>query len=81
MLLATDGVWIVLTACWPDAFAMPMAIYGGVLLLPCALWMSTVVRRTGLIGEFDWTIHKWPVMIGLMGLACVLAFFSLRHSR
>jgi hypothetical protein len=81
VLLVIDVVWIALAGLWPETFGILMAIYGGVLLLPCALWMSAVVRRTNLGSEFDWTIHKWPVMIGLIGLACVLAFFSLRHGR
>lgn len=78
-LLVVDVVWITLSMVWPDMFGMFMVVYGGLLLLPCALWLSAVVRMTRLSGEFDWAIHKWPVMIGLMGLACVLAFFSLRH--
>ena len=80
VLLGIDLVWIGLTVCWPDTFGPLMVIYGGVLLFPCALWMAAVVRMARWSGEFDWTIHRWPVMIGLMGLACVLAFFSLRHS-
>ena len=81
-LLLVDGAWITLSALWFDPFGPAMAIYGGILLFPCAVWLSAVFRmyRWGGGGEFDWNIHRWPLLIGLMGLACVLAFFSLRHS-
>jgi hypothetical protein len=79
-LLVVDGVWIVLAACWPDVFGAVMLIYGGVLLLPSALWFAAVLRIVRWGWEMDWTIHRWPMLIGLMGLACVLAYFSLRRS-
>ncbi|HVS34524.1 MAG TPA: hypothetical protein VMS17_03015 [Gemmataceae bacterium] len=57
-----------------------MLIYGCLLAVPCGLWFSAVLRmgRWG-DGAFDWTIQRWPALIGLMGLACVLAYFSLRR--
>jgi hypothetical protein len=81
VLLGVDGVWIVLAAAWPDTVGPVMLIYGGVLLLPCALWFSALVRMARWGGtELDWTIHRWPLLIGFMGLACILAYFSLRHA-
>jgi hypothetical protein len=80
VLLAVDGVWIGLTACWPGVFGVAMLIYGCVLSCPCVLWFSAVLRASRWTGaEMDWTIHRWPLLIGLTGLACVLAFFSLVH--
>ena len=79
-LLVVDGLWMVLTGCWPTTFGRPMLIYGCVLFIPAALWFGVILRRSQWGGEMDWTVHRWPLLIGLTGLACVLAYFSLVHS-
>ena len=80
VLLVVDGAWIVLTACWPQVFGVAMLVYGCVLFVPNALWFGVILRTGRWGGEMDWTIHRWPLLAALAGMACVLAFFSLVHS-
>ena len=82
VLLVIDLILIALSRIWPDPFGVVMLIYGLVLMIP---GMRVLARVTGFghAGDADWNIGRWPLMIALMGLACVLAFIPIvvhRHN-
>ena len=74
LFLLVDAILIVLTALWPGTFGMLVLVYGLALFVVGL----RVFRRTspGHIGDTNWTVARWPGMIALNGLACVLAAFS-----
>ncbi|HEV3146582.1 MAG TPA: hypothetical protein VGZ47_22025 [Gemmataceae bacterium] len=75
-LLVIDIIWIALGRIWPDSVGMAMLIYGLVLLVP-GLRVLARVTGFGHAGDADWNIGRWPLMIVLMGLACVLAYIPI----
>ena len=75
-LLAIDLVLIISSRIWPDSVGWVMLIYGFVLLIPGLRLLRSVVGF-GHAGDADWNIGRWPLMIALMGLACVLAYLPI----
>jgi hypothetical protein len=79
--LMVDIGLIVLAAIWPATFGKALFIYGLALFIPGLLTQRVLRVGTHSIwdkdSETDWTVSRWPVMIALIGLACVLAYCSL----
>jgi hypothetical protein len=82
VLLAIDLILIAGSRFWPDSVGLVTLIYGLLLLVP-GLRILARVTGYGHAGDADWNIGRWPLMIALMGLACVLAFIPIllhRHA-
>jgi drug/metabolite transporter (DMT)-like permease len=75
-LLLVDLALILSSRLWPDSMGLVTLIYGLVLLVP---GLRILARLTGYghAGDADWNIGRWPLMIALMGLACVLAYIPI----
>jgi hypothetical protein len=76
ILFVIDLSLIIGSRFWPDSLGLSMLIYGLVLLVP-GLRISARVCGFGHAGDADWNIGRWPLMIALMGLACVLAYIPI----
>jgi hypothetical protein len=74
VLLMVDIALMLLAGFWPADFGKALLIYGFVLLVPGLVGIR-VVRRVGG-GEIDWTIARWLLLMLLMGLGCLLAYYS-----
>lgn len=75
VFLAIDILLISLTGLWPDTVSMVLLVYGAVIGVVGLVGL----RRTlgfGHAGDVDWSLARWPLMLALMGLACVLAYFT-----
>jgi len=72
-----DLVFIPLAALLPGTFGGALLAYGLVLSIGALIVFSAFTKLFGVGDKADWSLLRWPVMIGLVGLACVLAYYSL----
>jgi membrane protease YdiL (CAAX protease family) len=80
IFVLVDLVFIPLAALLPGTFGTPLLVYGAVLSVGAFLVFSGFqgsLYGVPLVEKADWSLMRWPVMIGLVGFACVLAYFSL----
>jgi len=73
---AVDVILIISSRFWPESVGLVMLIYGFVLMIPGLRVLRGVVGFQHA-GDADWSIGRWPLMIALMGLACVLAYIPI----
>ena len=74
--LAATVALILLGRLWPETFGMVLLVVG-LLLFVGGLSGFRLVAGRQHIGDVDWVVARWPMMVALMGLACVLAYFPL----
>src|SRR5262249_7574121 len=80
--LFVDLFFILLAGLRPEIFGKALLVYGRVLLVPgCVVFvLVTYATSQGRLredyGDIDWNLARWPLMIALVGLACVLAYYS-----
>jgi hypothetical protein len=71
-VLLADVLLIALTAAWPRVFGLPLALYGGALLVPGLVGLRRAVGR-GHVADADGGLARWCLLFTLGGLACLLA--------
>jgi hypothetical protein len=74
--LGVNVIFILLTFLRPDAYGDALRAYGAVLFLIGSVVSWTVWWFSSDGTSSDWTLARWPVMVALMGLSCILAYFS-----
>ncbi len=77
VLLGVDLFLILLAALVPEPFGVLLLVYGGILLLGGVTLFRVLSWEHWHLSDVDWTVARWAVLAALMGLACVLAYFSL----
>jgi len=77
ILFAVDGLFILLAHLFPDVLAIPLVVYGGALLFVGLAGLRSCSRYHWYLADVDWDLARWPLLLALVGLACVLAYASL----
>ncbi|HZY83620.1 MAG TPA: hypothetical protein VFE78_02205 [Gemmataceae bacterium] len=76
-LLGADLLLVVLARLLPGVFEKVLLGYGLVLSVAGAVGWRLLAPGWGLhVGDIDWGAARWPALVGLMGLACLLAYAS-----
>jgi hypothetical protein len=77
VLTVVDVFLIALAHVFPDTLGGFLAAYGAVLLLFGMLGLRSTMLGHWYLTDVDWSLGRWPLLMALLGLACVLAFASL----
>jgi hypothetical protein len=77
VLILLDVVLIALTHLFPDTFGLFDLVFGSVLCLFGLMGLLASVRGYANLAEVDWEIARWPLLLALIGLSCVLTYASL----
>ncbi len=75
-MFVLDVLLIVLTAVWPRVFGMTVLVYGLVLFGAGLVGFRVVTSGHLSLSDADWTVARWPVLFGALGLACAAAAAS-----
>jgi hypothetical protein len=77
VLFTVDVLLILVTHLFPDVFGAFLVVYGGVLLFAGMVGLRSCSIGHWHVADVDWYVARWPLLLALLGLACVLAFASL----
>jgi hypothetical protein len=76
-LLVLDVILIALAHLFPDVFGGFLILYGLILFVAGMFGLRFCHRGHWYLTDLDWDLARWPAMLALIGLACVLGFGSL----
>jgi hypothetical protein len=79
LLTAVDLALFGLSRIWPEPFLAVLLLYGLILSLVGLKWLRALTWRCH-IGDVDWGVGRWPLLLVLLGAMCVGAFFPMFYS-
>ena len=77
VLVLLDVLLIALTHLFPDTFGTFDLVFGSVLCFLGLTGLRGCVRGRWYLTDVDWAIARWPLLLALIGLSCVLTYASL----
>jgi hypothetical protein len=77
VLILLDVVLIALTQLFPESFGMFDLVFGSVLCFLGLMGLRACMRGGWYLTDVDWEIARWPLLLALIGLSCVLTYVSL----
>jgi hypothetical protein len=79
LLTAVDLTLFGLSRLWPEPFLGVLLVYGLILAIIGLRWLRRLTWG-GHIGDVDWGEGRWPLLLILLGVMCVGAFFPMFES-